>query len=153
MKRLERRFTILFAIGVVMKCGACTETPEAKSRFLSSFQARDVIEKSYVSPAGAADIKISGGETSVLLGERRTYHRDDRAELSISQSDAPMFLQRIKEQIEQRLQSSGCKITDAGSGEDSHSIGYTDGKIHGWIDIWGLGVGGRYKLVIGVTEN
>ena len=112
-----------------------------------------MIEKSYVSPNGAAEVKVSGGETSTMVGQRRTYHRDDRAELSISQSDAPMFLERVKEQIEQQLQSSGCKITDAGSGEGSYSIGYTDGRLHGWIDIWGLGMGGNYKLVILVTEN
>ena len=141
-------------ITVVLMLGACTGVPEAKSRFLSSFSARDVIEKSLGSPNGAADLRVSGGETSVLVGRRRTYHRDDRAVLSISQSDEPSFLQRIKGNIEQQLQVTGCKIGDAGSGEGNYSIAYTDGSVQGWIDIWGMrGLGDNYWLVIKMTEN
>lgn len=143
-----------FVISVVMAFGACSGPPESKSRFLSSFSARDVIEKSYDPPKGVGEFRVSGGETSSVLGGRRIYHRDDSADLRISQSDERSFLQSIKAQIEQQLQGTGCKIVEAGSGDSNYSIAYTDGKVHGWIDIWGMrGPGDSYRLVIIITEN
>ena len=143
-----------FVMSVVTAFGACSAPPESKSKFLSSFSARDVIEKSYDRPKGEGESTISGGETSSVLGSRRTYHRNDSADLRIIQSDEPSFLQRIKTQIEQKLQGAGCKIVEAGSGDSSYSIAYTDGKVHGWIDIWGMrGPGDSYRLVIVITEN
>ena len=133
---VNRRLALTFVIVVVETLAACTGASETKSRFLSGFSAREVIEKSYAPPNGAPELRVSGGETSILLGRRRTYHRDDRADLSISQNDAPMFLQKLKEHVEQQLQTAGCMITDAGSGEGSYSIAYTDGQVQGWIDIY-----------------
>jgi len=151
---VDRRSALVFVISLVATFVACTRAPEARSRFFSSFSARDVIEKSFDSPKGGEGFRVSGGETSVLLGSRRMYHRDDRAELSISLSNEHSFLQRIKEHLEQQLQIDGCKTADAGSGEGNYSIAYTDGRVQGWIDIWGLrGPGDTYRLVITTTEN
>lgn len=132
------RPALFLAISVVTTFGACSVPPESKSRFFSGFSARDVIEKSYDPPKGDGGFRSSGGETSSVLGSGRIYHRDDTADLRVSQSDEPLFLQRIKGQIELQLQGAGCKITDAGSGENNYSIAYTDGKAHGRIDIWGM---------------
>lgn len=148
------RPALFFVISVVMAFGACSGPPESKSRFLSSFSARDVIKKSYDLPKGDGEFRVSGVETSSVLGSRRIYHRDDSADLRISQSDEPAFLERIKAQIEQQLQGTACKILDVGSGESNYSIAYTDGKVHGWIDIWGMrGTGDSYRIVITMTES
>lgn len=150
----NRGFGLFLVISVAMTCVACPETPEAASRFLSGFSARDVIEKSYGSPEGAGEIRVTGGDSSTLLGGRRIHHRGDRADLNISQNEEPLFLKRIKEQIEQQLSAAGCRVVDSGSGEGIYSIGYTDGKARGWIDIWGLrGSGDSYSIVITITEN
>jgi hypothetical protein len=148
------RPAVFFIISIVTAFGACSVPPASKSRFLSSFSARDVIEKSYDLPKGDGEFRVSGGETSSVLGSRRIYHRDDTADLRISQSEERSFLQRIKGQIELQLQGAGCKIADAGSGESNYSIAYTDEKVHGWIDVWGMrGPGDRYRLVITITEH
>jgi hypothetical protein len=148
------RSVLFLVISTVVAFAACSGPPESKSRFLSSFSARDVIENSYDPPKGNGEIRISGREASSVLGSRRIYHRDDSADVRISQSYETSFRQRIKAQIEQQLQGTGCKVVDAGSGESNDSIAYTDGNVNGWIDIWGMrGTGDSYRLVITITES
>lgn len=152
-KMINRRSAQFLIISVVVPFAACSGTPETKSAFLSSFSAKDAIEKSYQSPTGAQGSTESGGESMALSGNRRSYHRSDRAELTISERDEPSFLPRIKDQIEQQIRSSGGQITGTGSGGGSFSIGYTDGTARGWIDIWGVRrTGDSYYLVITITE-
>lgn len=140
-------------ISVVVPFAACSGTPETQSAFLSAFSVKDAIEKSYQSPTGTPGSIESGGESMAISGNRRSYHRSDRAELTISESDEPSFLPRIKDHIEQQLRSHGCQLTGTGSGTGSFSIGYTDGTARGWIDIWGVRrTGDRYTLVITITE-
>lgn len=127
--------------------------PESKSRFLSSYSARDVIEKSLDLAQGKGEFRSSGGGSSSVLGSGRIYHLDDTADLRISQNEERSFLERIKGQIELQLQSAGCRITDAGSGENDYSIAYTDQKVHGRIDIRGTrSTSEIYRLVITITE-
>jgi hypothetical protein len=150
---INRRSAQFFVICVVVPFAACSGTPECKSAFLSGFSANDTIEKIYNSPEGAAQFRVTGGGTSTSLGSGRVYHRNDRAELTIREGDESSFLPKIREQIEQQLRANGCAITDSGSGEGNYSIGYTDGKVHGWIDIWGVRrMGDSYTLVITISE-
>jgi len=153
-RRVTRRFALICVIGVVVMLGACAETPEEKSKFFSSFSTGDAVQKTLGPLHVGAGFSVSGSEASVLSGSRRTYHRDQRADLTLSQSDEPSFLQKIKDHIEQQIQINGCKMTSAGSGEGYYSIAYTDGRVHGWIDIWGLrGSGDNYRLAVTITEN
>jgi hypothetical protein len=150
---MNRRYAQVFVICVVVPLAACSGTPETKSAFLSSFSTKDAIEKSFNSPDGAPGFSVNNGGTSESLGSRRVYHRNDRAELTIKEGDESSLLPRIKEQVEQQLGTSGCRINGSGSGTGSYSIGYTDGTAHGWIDIWGVrGIGDRYTIVVTITE-
>lgn len=140
-------------ISVVVAFAACSGIPETQSAFLSAFSANDAIEKSYQSPTGTPGIIKSGGESMAISGHRLSHHRIDRAELSISESEEPSFLTRIQGQIEQQLRSNGCELTGTGAGTGIFSIGYTDGKARGWVDIWGVRrTGDSYTLVITITE-
>lgn len=151
---MNRRYAQFFVICVVVPCAACSRAPEGRSAFLSAFSVKDAIEKSCQSPTGVPGSIESGGESMSNSGNRLSYHRSDRAELTISESDEPSFLSRIKDQIEEQLRSNGCELTGTGSGTGTFSIGYTDGNARGWIDIWGVRrTGDSYTLVITITES
>lgn len=151
---VKQTFFLFCSIAAVLVLGACNKAPESKSRFLSSFSAADVIKKSYDQINSKGESSVSTSETSSASGSRRIYHRDDSAELRISESDQPSFLERIKTNIEQQVRSSGCTIVGGGSGDNNFSIAYTDGSVTGWIDIWGVpGAPDKYNLIIEVTES
>jgi hypothetical protein len=144
-----------FTISILAVLLACSSgVPETKSRFLSSFTVRDVVEKSLDASAQDRGIRVSGGETSSVVGKRRVYHLDDTADLRIRPGDEHSFLERIKAQIERQLEDAGCTPADAGSGESTYSIEYTDGTVHGGIEIRGTrGSDDSYKLKIAITER
>jgi hypothetical protein len=147
------RRDLFFFICVVIFVGACNATPGPKSRFLSSFSARDAIKKSYGPDKNNEEFSLSTTQTSSVVGSRPTHHHDDTADVIVSQGDESAFLQRVKAEIEQQLHASGCKITDAGSGDGHYSLGYTDGKIYGWLELWGLrGMGDKYRIIITIAE-
>ena len=151
---MRERPLLLFVISVVVICGACAARPPSKSKFLASFSAAEVIKRSYDQADAQKQPTISSSESSSVLGSRRVYHRDDRADLVISKSEEPLFLLRIKREIEEQLQKSGCKMFAGGSGDNNYAIEYTDGTVNGWIDIWGMrGAGDTYRVIIIITEN
>jgi hypothetical protein len=151
---MNQRPCLFYAIAAVAVLGACNKAPESKSRFLSGFSAADVIKKSYDQDKSKGDLSVSAEETSSIMSSRRIYHRDESADLRISESDQPSFLERIKTNIEQQVRSSGCTIVGGGSGDNNFSIAYTDGNVTGWIDIRGMpGTPDKYKLIITITES
>jgi hypothetical protein len=151
---VKQRLFLFYAIAAVLVLGACNKIPESKSRFLSSFSAVDVIKKSYDQIDCKGELSVSAVETSSVMGSRRIYHRDESADLRINESDQPSFLERIKTNIEQQVRSNGGTIVGGGSGDDNFSIAYTDSRVTGWIDIWGMpGSPDKYKLIITITES
>lgn len=149
---MERPF--LLGISVLAIFGACGAPTLSRSRFLTRFDAADVIKRSYAQPDAQQQLSVSSGGTSSALGSHGVYHSCDSADLSISMSDEPLFLLRIKREIEQELEHSGGKIVGGRSGETNYSIEYTDRNVNGWIDILGMrGAGDSYKLAIIVTEK
>ncbi len=149
------RAALIFVIGIVTVFVACSGgPPESKSRFLSTYSAQDLVEKSYDRPPSDVGIRVAGGSTSSVLDNRRIYHVDDTADLRIRPGDERSFLERIKAQIELQLQVAGCTATDAASGESNYSIAYTDGVVHGWINIGGMRRSDDdYRVVITITEH
>jgi hypothetical protein len=151
---MKQRLFLFCCFAAALVLGACNRTPESKSRFLSSFSAADVIKKSYDQIDCKGELSVSASETSSVMASRRMYHRDESADLTISESDQTSFLERIKTNIEQQVRKSGCTIVGGGSGDISFSITYTDGSVTGWIDIWGMpGTPDKYKLIITITES
>ena len=148
------RALVIFGLGVVAILGSCSApTIRSKSRFLAAFSASDVVRVSYnqTDPEGPP---VDTVQTSSSLG----HHRNDYANLVINASDGGAFLLRIKGEIERRVVSSGGKVVGEGSGNDGYSDGYsieyTDGGVHGWIDVLGMrGPGDSYRLVIITREN
>ena len=145
---------LLLVVGVVILVGACNAQPISKSGFLAGFSAADIIKGSYDQASAQKEFRLSGGATSSKLGSRSIHHVDEIADLVISESDEPFFLSRVKGKMEERLRNSGCRVSGEGSGDNKHTLEYTDGTVNGWIDIFGLrGQGDSYKLVIVITEN
>jgi hypothetical protein len=146
---------LLFGITVVAIFGACSApTTLSRSRFLASFSPADVIKRSYAPPDSHQQPSISTGGTSSALGTHGVHHSYDSADLSVSKSDEPQLLLRIKREIVQQIEKSGGKVVGEGSGENDYSIEYADGKVSGWVDVVGMrGAGDSYRLVIIVTEK
>jgi hypothetical protein len=144
-----------FGITVVAIFGACSApTTLSRSRFLASFSPADVIKRSYAPTDSHQQPSISTGDTSAALGTLGVHHSYDSADLSVSKSDEPQLLLRIKREIVQQIEKSGGKVVGEGSGESNYSIEYTDGKVSGWVDVVGMrGAGDSYRLVIIVTEK
>ena len=151
---MREQALLILTVSVVMVVGACTAQPLSRSKFLTGFSAADVIKESYDQASAAKQSTISAGETSSRLGNRSIHHRDEIADLVISENDEAMFLSRIKGKVEEQLRNSGCRVFGEGSVGNNYILEYTDGSVNGWIDIWGLrGQGDSYKLVIIITEN
>jgi len=146
---------LLFGITVVAIFGACSApTTLSRSRFLASFSPADVIKRSYAPADSQQQPTVSGGGTSSALGSHEVHHSYDSADLSVSKTDEPQLLLRIKREIVQQIEKSGGKVVGEGSGESNYSIEYTDGKVSGWVDVVGMrGAGDSYRLVIIVTEK
>jgi hypothetical protein len=145
---------LLFGITVIAIFSACNTPALSRSRFLASFSPADVIKRSYGQPDSQQQPSISTGGTSSALGTHGVHHSYDSADLSVSKSDEPQLLLRIKREIVQQIEKSGGKVVGEGSGENDYSIEYTDGKVGGWVDVVGMrGAGDSYRLVIIVTEK
>ena len=144
---------LVFIILISLFVGACgAPPPPPKSRFLSSFSAKDAIQKSYHAGQSVA-VRTDGVETATFGGTRHIYHRNDLADVNIDQSDESGFLERLKSEIERELQETGGKITDGGSGDGHYSFGYSDGKIVGWLDLWGVRTSAdSYRVTITISE-
>ena len=151
---MRKRSFLLFGIGVVAISGACSAPVPPKTTFLTSFSMTDVIKRSYGQADHQVQQRVLGGTAGSAVSSGAGHHCFDSAELSISSGDESQFLLGVKREMRQQLEHSGGKIVDEGSGDSDYSIGYTDGKITGWIDILGMrGAGDRYKLVIIITEK
>jgi hypothetical protein len=149
----RKQILLLLTVGVGMAVGACSSQPLSRSKFLTGFSAADVIKASY-DQGSSKQTTISVGETSSKLGNRGIHHRDEIADLVISQNDEASFLSRVKGTVEEQLRTSGCRVFGEGFGGSNYVLEYTDGSVNGWVDIWGLrGQGDSYKLVIIITEN
>lgn len=145
---------LLFGISVIAIFGACSAPTLSRSRFLASFSPADVIKRSYAQSDSQQQLSVSGGGTSSALGSHEVHHSYDSADLSISKSDEPQFLLRIKREIVQQIEKSGGKVVSEDSGENNYSTEYADGKVSGWVDVVGMrGAGDSYRLVIIVTEK
>jgi len=141
---------LLFGITVIAIFSACSTATLSRSRFLASFSPADVIKRSYAPPDSQQQPSIS----TLALGSHEVHHSYDSADLSVSKSDEPQFLLRIKREIVQQIEKSAGKVVGEGSGENDYSIEYADGKVSGWVDVVGMrGAGDSYKLVIIVTEK
>jgi hypothetical protein len=151
---VKHRLLVIYGITAATLLGACSVPSAPKSSFLSNFSGADSIKRSYERTNTQGGLSISDTEVSAVLGNRKVYHRDDRADLRISEGDQPPFLQRIKEDIEQQIQTSGGRIVDEGSGKSNYSIAYTSSGATGWIDVWGMReTSDSYKVVIIITES
>ena len=151
---MMERPLLLFGVTVIAIFGACSAPTLSRSRFLASFSPADVIKRSYGQPDSQQQPSISTGETSSASGSHEVHHSYDSANLSVSKSDEPQFLLRVKREIVQQIEKSGSKVVGEGSGESNYSIEYTDGKVGGWVDVVGMrGEGDSYRLVIIVTEK
>ena len=151
---MMERPLLLFVVTVIAIFGACTAPTLSRSRFLAGFSPADVIKRSYTQTDSQQQPSISTGETSSALGSHGVHHSYDSANLSVSKSDEPQFLLRIKREIVQQIEKSGGKVVGEGSGESDYSIEYTDGKVSGWVDVVGMrGEGDSYRLTIIVTEK
>ncbi len=148
---------VLVAVGIVV---GCRVPPTTRSVFLSKFSAADILKKTTEQMKSVENGGVSSGETSSSWNDRRIYHRLESADLQLNPVDEDAFLVKVKAEIEQSLQSSGGTILGGGlssggsTGGKGFSIAYTDGKNHGWIDVFGLhGASNNYKLVIIVNES
>ena len=151
---------ILFvAVGIVTGCHV---PPETRSVFLSKFSVAEIIKKTGAQMTSIESGGVSSGETSSVWNDRRIYHRHESADLQVRpvEADEAAFLEKLKAEIEQRLGDNNAKVLGGGtssggsSGGRGFSIAYTDGKNHGWIDVFGLrGAGNNYKLIIIVNES
>ena len=151
---MMERPLLLFGVTVIAIFGACSAPTLSRSRFLASFSPADVIKRSYGQPDSQQQPSISTGETSSASGSHEVHHSYDSANLSVSKSDEPQFLLRVKREIVQQIEKSGSKVVGEGSGESNYSIEYTDGKVGGWVDVVGMrGESDSYRLVIIVTEK
>jgi len=151
---MMERPLLLFGISVIAIFGACSAPALSRSRFLAGFSPADVIKRSYAQPDSQQQVSVSSGGTSSALGSHEVHHSYDSADLSVSKSDEPEFLLRIKREIVQQIEKSGGKVVGEGSGENNYSIEYADGKVSGWVDIVGMrGAGDSYRLAIIVTEK
>jgi len=151
---MMERPLLLFGVTVIAIFGACSAPTLSRSRFLASFSPADVIKRSYGQLDSQQQPSISTGETSSASGSHEVHHSYDSANLSVSKSDEPQFLLRVKREIVQQIEKSGSKVVGEGSGEGNYSIEYTDGKVGGWVDVVGMrGEGDSYRLVIIVTEK
>jgi len=147
---MMERPLLMFGVTVIAIFGACSAPTLSRSRFLASFSPADVIKRSYTQPDSQQQPSIS----TLALGSHEVRHNYDSANLSVSNSDEPQFLLRIKREIVQQIEKSGGKVVGEGSGENNYSIEYTDGKVSGWVDVVGMrGAGDSYRLVIIVTEK
>jgi hypothetical protein len=142
-------FLPLVGIGVISACGQSA----TKSDLLAGFSARDAIDQ--ISER-MPDVRVGAVERfgSSLTWDNYSLHRRDQvAELQLSSTDEKPFFEAFKSKIRQLIENSGAKIIDEGSGNGSFSFAYTDGRIHGWIDVFQVqGAGENYKLIILVKE-
>jgi len=151
---MMERLLLLFGISAIAIFGACSAPTLSRSRFLASFSPADVIKRSYAQADSQQQISVSSDGISSALGSHGVHHSYDSAELSVSKSDEPEFLLRIKREIVQQIEKSAGKVIGEGSGENNYSIEYADGKVSGWVDVVGMrGAGDSYRLAIIVTEK
>jgi hypothetical protein len=146
------RFLALVAISLFSACGQSAAKRETD--FLASFSARDAINQ--ISER-MPNIRVGAVErfgTSSTLDNRSFNRRDEVAELQLSSTSEHSFLEDFKSKIQQMIENSGSKIIGEGSGNGSFSFDYTDGRIHGWIDVFQVrGAGENYKLIILARES
>ncbi len=156
---MMERPLLLFGISAIAIFGACSAPTLSRSKFLASFSPADVIKRSYAQANSQQQdsqqqLSVSSVGTSSALGTHGVHHSYDSADLSVSKSDEPQFLLRIKADIVQQIEKSGSKVVGEGSGDDNYSIEYADGKVGGWVDVAGMrGAGDSYRLAIIVTEK
>lgn len=155
-QRLALTLLVTVTVGIVTGCGVPGQT---RSAFLSGFSGKNIIEKASAQMAGIEPGGVSSGETSSVWKDRRIYHRDESADLRVNPADEDTFLVKLKSEIERSLENSDSKVLGGGSvggssGGRGFSVAYTDGRNHGWVDVFGMrGIDNNYKLIIIVNES
>ena len=159
IRSIKERLTLSFVVCLAVLCGSCLSPRETS--FFSKFSTRELVERNKAAAglncdAGGGGVDgihwLAGGVGSSHFDSHKTEGFGCRLNSEAGFEEERLF-SALKLDTERALRDSGLEIVDRGSpGPANFFFAYTNGKVHGRIEVSGKRTGTQYYVEVSGTR-